>query len=405
MTTSFETLAKTQKEVLESLANTAKETLETSYNALSAPVKQTTDLVAESLKAQQALINESLQIKDASEAISKSPEFFQKWLALQNEFVQKWINLYEEGTGTQLNLNKENAAKFSTSFKQAYTEWEALIAKAYKSVSEGGLELDERVKELPGMANFIKVYESLHEYWKPILEKGVMKGMISRENFDKVFPQENFTKIFDSLVGLNSVENLQKTTETFQKFFDSYIEKVNEVSQNAKKTSETYFKNVGDMYKGTPAEPLYTIYADFLGSLTDVKPVFGKFDLEAQSKKVNENILKGRQLYISYLEKNLNFQQKVYGISKKALTDNIEKFWELYQKEGKTPAYDEFVASWLKSTQENFSEILNSGELTSLKTELKSTGEQLQKVAEEMLGDLTKTASVVATPTPKAKKA
>lgn len=43
-----------------------------------------------------------------------------------------------------------------------------------------------------------------------ILEEGVMKGMFTKENFNSFFPNDSFNKIVDSLMGLNSIENLKK---------------------------------------------------------------------------------------------------------------------------------------------------------------------------------------------------
>jgi hypothetical protein len=144
------------------------------------------------------------------------------------------------------------------------------------------------------------------------------------------------------------------------------------------------------MYKGSTLEPLYDMYAELMGSLSDVKPTVGNFDYEARTKKMNENALKVRELYLGYLEKSLNFNNKVYALAKAGLTDTMELFWELNQKEGITPSYDEFMTGWLRIIKANMSEILQSDELTALKKDLTESSAKVQKMASDMMADLTK---------------
>lgn len=390
-TTPFESFTKTQQDMLNSWVGASREILEESYKGFAETTKASSEMVLESLRSQQGLWQDAFTNTDPAEALRKSPELFQKWLGLQTEFIQKWVNFYEEETGKKFGMGQENGAKFSTSFKEAYTEWEKLLTDAYKTLSGSGLpELDERIKDLPGMSSFMDAYESIFEYWKPLLEKGIMKGTITRENFDKVFPVEAFTKNIDAMMGLNSLENIHKSAEMFDKFLTSYQEQIKNLQASSSKVPDQYTDALAGTYKGTQLEPLYDIYAEFMGSFGELKPTIGNFDYEGRTKKLNEASLKARELYMAYLEKSINFNNKVYASAKAGMTDTMELFWELYQKEGVQPSYDEFLTGWLRITKTNMSEILKSAELTALKKDLSEASAKIQKMTSDLMADLTK---------------
>lgn len=404
-TETLETVIKKQQDIIEGLTNTSKGLFETSFNNLLTPFKKGSELWQEGLNAQKQLFEEGLQNKDAVEGLKKSPEYFQKWLGLQNEYTQKWLDLYQDASGVQAGLGKENLVKFSDSFKEAYTNWEAMMKDTYgKLNSDWKANLEKSAAEFPALASFMKSYETMAEHWKPILENGIIKGMLTKENFDKIFPEADFTKVVDSLMGLNSIENLKQATESFDKFYEAYFAKLQEVGQTTQKNIEGIAVQVEETYKGTAAEPLYKLYHDFSNSFADLKPAFGNFDVEGQTKKVSENFLKARKTYLDYLQTNFDFQQKVYGKAKEGMSETVEKFWEVYQKEGSTPSYDEFVASWLKISQEKISGILSSEELSAWKNELTSTRENVLKITDEMMAEYAKLANVAPAKTAKKKK-
>lgn len=388
----FKEMLEKQQAILDSWTNTSKSFAEDNYNAISAPLKKTSEMLLESMKAQQAFLDGVSLSKDPAENVKKTASYFQNWLAMQGEFTEKWLDLYKDFSGNQLiGLQKEQGAKFSSAFKKAYEDWAELMKESYTKLNSDIKEdFDGSLKNLPTLSNFIKAYDDLNNYWKGLLENGIIKGYFTKEEFQKYFPDDAFVRVIDSLVGLQSVESLKKNIEAYDEFFNSYISKLQETQTQTEEVAKNLFEQMEATYKGTAYESLYKMYSDLKNQLVDGSSLVNKADVQEQTKKLTESYLENRKLYLDYAQKVSNFQQKIYAKSKTGLAETLESFWTVYQMKGKTPNYDEFVAQWLKQTQSYISDILNSAELSNLKTELETSTTHIAGAVDKMMQEYVK---------------
>lgn len=387
----FETLVKKQQEAINQWTNTSKTILEDSIQALSTPFKAGAELLKENAEATKGIF-EKLNPKDLTENLQNAPKFFQNWLAVQQEYNQKWQDLFQSYNGNAIEKFQANNKTFSDSFKETIASWETMMKDA-KNAFTGDFKnpFTDSMKDNAFLSHFYKAYEDMQAHWKKILEEGVMKGMFTKENFNSFFPNDSFNKIVDSLMGLNSIENLKKSTEAFDKFYETYFTKFEAMQKEAQASMHKMNEQVESTTKNTILEPIGKMYADFITQFEQSKPIIGDFDLKSDVKAMSEKYFNGRKTFLEYIEKNMNFQNKVYGKAKESMTETMENFWTLYQTEGKAPNYEAFMNSWLKITQVRIAEILNSDELKQLKEELTVSKEKVTTMMKDMVAEFNET--------------
>ncbi|MFZ1255411.1 MAG: hypothetical protein WAR77_03620 [Saprospiraceae bacterium] len=388
-TETFETLVKKQQEAISQWTNNSKTILEDSIQAMTTPFKASVELLNENAKANQNIFSQ-VNPKDMTENMQNAPKFFQNWLSMQQEYAQKWQDLFQSNNGTAFEKFQANNKTFSESFKQTIASWEAMINDAKKAFTG---DFKNPFAAVAGdnafLSHFFKAYEDMQIHWKKILEDGVMKGMFTKEQFHSFFPNDSFNKIVDSLMGLNSIENLKKSTEAFDSFYETYFEKLESIQKDAQNAVSNLNGQVETNTKNTILEPIGKLYADFLKQFDQSKPIIGDFNLKADVKAMSEKYFNGRKTFLDYIEKNMSFQNKVYGKAKDSMTETMENFWTLYQTEGKAPNYEAFMNSWLKITQVRISEILNSEELKQLQKDLTASKDNVITMMNDMVKEYT----------------
>lgn len=384
-TETLETMVKKQKEVIENWTNNSKTIFEDSIHSMTTPFKAGAELLKENAQAYNGVINKMIS-KDMTENMQNVPNFFQNWLTIQQEYTQKWQDLIQSYSGNAMEKFQANNKTFSDSFKATISAWENMMREA-KNAFTG--DFKNSFSEMTGsnafLSHFFKAYEDMQMHWKKILEEGIMKGMVTKENFHSFFPSDSFNKIVDSLMGLNTIDNLKKSTETFDHFYETYFTQMESRQKEAQKAVKSMNEQIVSGTKNTVLEPIGKMYSDFMNQFEQSKTVIGDFDLKEDVKAISEKYFKGRKTFLDYVEKNINFQNKVYAKAKESMTETMENFWTLYQTEGKAPNYEAFMNSWLKITQVRVSEILNSEELKQLKEELTISKEKVTNMMNEMM--------------------
>ncbi len=298
--------------------------------------------------------------------MTNDTSFFDAWSETQKKVLENWVNTTKnlQGVFSGMGGDTSGAQKDVLSL---YNAWIMMTGKSF----------DELIKNYPlggGHDAFKKLfsgadaYVKLYEYWAPIYET-FQKKAFDFDTCKNFFDPEKQKEIIDQIFGFNS----PGTVKDFYSQASSLIDTWGASAQgfvkpwaDAVKSNMAIFPDLMAGKSDSGMEIFKNMFTAFEGSIGKAFKVPGV----GKDREKQEILMQCLDKYSKYLEKNTEFQHKMYIAGNESINEVLNTVAKMIKDGAEIKSYNEFFKLWVDTNEKAYLKLFETNEFSKLQAEL-----------------------------------
>lgn len=361
----LEQFVDTQNKIFEAWSQTSKQMMGSLYPENNS--EKGKELFESWWNEQREIVQEIINPSNPEEAIKNAPSHMQKWMDSQMKFMEKLTEFYKS-MGEQYNMG--TSFEVPDMLKDNYSKWQEFMTGSTKMLADAMKAQTPAYNAAAQFQSWSKTYTEMFGQWDAIT-KMIQQGTSNMENFKMPFSADAYKKMTEQMMGMNPADSMKSSAEYVDQMFKQAIENYKAWNEGTAEMSNMLKSNMKQF-------PMMGFDAGFMNNISSMMQEnmeksfapFAHFQNKGKSAEVMEIMKAVPKAYADFVMKGAEMQGHIYTASQEALPATIEHFAEQYEKEEKTPTFEEFFKAWTAKMEGSITKVLESKDYTALQNEV-----------------------------------